>query len=123
MGTARRRRTSVTSFRHLRMGPTAETRPGRMTMRTTPQPVCCLSAPQSSALIRPAQHDLFNVHFGVKSPYLSPDAITAAEQRAWSSKRVSLEGYGQFVEQTPANGVSPASVASSSRVSPISVRL
>jgi U3 small nucleolar RNA-associated protein 25 len=63
----------------------------------------------------PGNDDLFNVHFGVKPPYLQPEAIAAADSREWESRRVNLEGYGQFVEQVPAAGAS-SSVASSSRV-------
>lgn len=61
--------------------------------------------------------DLFNVHFGIKPPYLQPEAISSADNKEWESKRINLEGYGQFVEQMPAAGSSSGSTASGSRVS------
>ena len=81
-----------------------------------PALVSCSRTPKARQADEEGQNDLFNVHFGVKPPYLTPEAIAAADARETTSRRVNLEGYGQFVEQLPAAS-SGANVASSSRVS------
>jgi U3 small nucleolar RNA-associated protein 25 len=63
--------------------------------------------------------DMFNIHFGLEPPVLTPARVNAANSNEWSSKKIGFEGFGRGVElQIGAmSQEGESSVASRTRVS------